>query len=238
MTVPPSAHPNPAGAPADETPAEEVAAPATSGHGKALLALVVVAALALGALVGALLARQPTLTVAAEGSVDAGFARDMQAHHAQAVELAVLVRDRSTDEEVRAVALDILLTQQNQIGQMASWLSTWGLPAASPQAPMAWMADEHAHTQVTESSGYSAMPGWVSREDLARLTAATGTEADRLFLELMIPHHEGGVAMAEYAVEHARRPQVVALAGTIVRSQEREIAALRSMLDARGGPVD
>ncbi|WP_454051335.1 DUF305 domain-containing protein [Cellulomonas sp. Marseille-Q8402] len=213
----------------------------SGGRGRAVLAVVVVAALAIGALVGALLARQPALTAAPEGSVDAGFARDMQAHHGQAVELAVLLRDRSTDEEVRTVALDILLTQQNQFGQMAGWLSTWGLPAAASDAPMAWMTGEHGHATATTTadgtSGYAAMPGWVSREDLARLTAAGGADADRLFLQLMIPHHEGGVEMAEYAVEHAQRPQVVALAQNIVRSQERELTALHAMLDARGGPL-
>lgn len=221
------------------SPDEAVTAP-PARHGRAALVVAAVALLAVGALVGALLARQPALAAAAEGSVDAGFARDMQAHHAQAVELAVLVRDRSTDEEVRTVALDILLTQQNQIGQMAGWLSTWGLPAASSEAPMAWMAGEHGHATATPddgATGYAAMPGWVSRADLARLTAAEGTDADRLFLELMIPHHEGGVAMAEHAVEQARRPQVVALARTIVASQERELTVLHDMLDARGGPL-
>nr|WP_247601782.1 DUF305 domain-containing protein [Cellulomonas denverensis] len=197
-----------------------------------------VAVLAVGALIGALLARQPALAVPAEGSVDAGFARDMQAHHAQAVQLAVLVRDRSTDEEVRTVALDILLTQQNQIGQMAGWLTTWGLPAASSAAPMAWMSDgEHAH-DATATGSYADMPGWVSSADLARLTAAEGAEADRLFLQLMIPHHEGGVEMAEYAAAHARMPQVVDLANGIVTFQEKELTVLHDMLDARGGPVE
>ncbi|WP_203668357.1 DUF305 domain-containing protein [Cellulomonas pakistanensis] len=229
--------------PQADAPVAPGPAPAGRGHGRVVLAVVVVAALALGALAGALLARQPVLTAASDGSVDAGFARDMQAHHAQAVDLAVLVRDRSTDEEVRTVALDILLTQQNQIGQMAGWLSTWGLPAAASRPPMAWMVGtEHAHGAATSSAdggaaGYAAMPGWVSRADLARLTDATGAEADRLFLQLMIPHHRGGVEMAEYAVEHAQRPQVVALARNIVTSQERELTALQDMLDARGGPV-
>jgi uncharacterized protein (DUF305 family) len=210
------------------------------GRGRVVLVLVVVA-LAVGALVGALLARQPAITAAAEGSVDAGFARDMAAHHAQAVELAVLVRDRSTDEEVRTVALDILLTQQNQIGQMAGWLATWGLPAAASAPPMAWMTGDHAHataaTPDDDATGYAAMPGWVSRDDMLRLTDASGTDADRLFLQLMIPHHEGGVQMAAYAAGRAQRPQVVALAENIVRSQDRELVALHAMLDARGGPL-
>ena len=223
------------------TPDPHDAPAAGSGRGRVVLVVVVVAALAVGALVGALLARQPALTAAADGSVDAGFARDMAAHHAQAVELSVLVRDRSTDEEVRTVALDILLTQQNQIGQMAGWLSTWGLPAAASAPPMAWMTGDHAHATAGASgggaTGYAAMPGWVPREDMLRLTDATGSDADRLFLQLMIPHHEGGVQMAEYAVEHAQRPQVVALAENIVRSQDRELVALQAMLDARGGPL-
>ena len=60
---------------------------------------------------------------------DAGFARDMQAHHAQAVEMALLVRDKTANPEIRAVAYDIATTQQQQNGQMFAWLQDWGLPA-------------------------------------------------------------------------------------------------------------
>jgi uncharacterized protein (DUF305 family) len=242
---------DPTGDPVDGLPGPTDPGARPAGARRVVVALGVVAAVVVGALVGAVLVRQPPQTVAAEGSVDAGFARDMQAHHAQAVELAVLVRDRSTDEEVRTVALDILLTQQNQIGQMAGWLSTWGLPAATTAEPMAWMrTGEHGHGTGTATTttatgdaaarpagGYAAMPGWVTREDVARLRDATGSDADRLFLELMIPHHVGGVEMAEYAVDNARQPQVRALARGIVTAQERELVALRDMLDARGGPL-
>ncbi|WP_240675026.1 DUF305 domain-containing protein [Cellulomonas endophytica] len=208
------------------------------GPSRVALVGVLVAVLALGALLGSVLTRQPAATAAPEGSVDAGFARDMQVHHAQAVELSVLVRDRSTDPELRVVALDILLTQQNQIGQMAGWLSTWGLPAASSTAPMAWMT-EHDHAAAADAglTGYAAMPGWVSREDLARLTAATGTDAERLYLELMIAHHRGGVTMAQEAADRAGRPVVRSLAENIVRNQQRELSALQDLLDARGGPL-
>ena len=58
---------------------------------------------------------------------DAGFARDMQTHHAQAVEMAFLVRDRTDDAEVRTVAYDIITSQQQQAGQMYGWLVQWGL---------------------------------------------------------------------------------------------------------------
>jgi uncharacterized protein (DUF305 family) len=244
-------------APDGSLPQHDAGTSAAPRPARALIAVAVVAALAVGALIGGILVRQPPQTVAVEGSVDVGFARDMQVHHAQAVQLAVLLRDRSTDEEVRTVALDILLTQQNQIGQMAGWLSTWGLPAATVDEPMAWMSTgEHGHSAgaaagstSTGSSGdetgaagatatgYAAMPGWVSTEDMARLEAATGSDADRLFLQLMIPHHVGGVEMAEYAAENARQPQVRTLARGIVTAQDRELVALRDMLAARGGPL-
>ncbi|MCC2319358.1 DUF305 domain-containing protein [Cellulomonas chengniuliangii] len=202
----------------------------------AVIAVLVTTALVAGALIGSALVRQPALTAAADTSVDAGFARDMSAHHAQAVQLAVLVRDRSTDEELRAVALDILTSQQQQIGQMYAWLAMWGLPQAGSQAPMAWMGDGHSHEGST-ATGHAAMPGWVSSADLARLEAADGVDAERLFLQLMIPHHVGGVEMAEEAVERAGQPEVRRLASGIVAAQTKELTVLQDLLDARGGPL-
>ena len=62
-----------------------------------------------------------------EGSAEAGFARDMTVHHAQAVEMAEIVRDRTESEQIRTLATDIALTQQAQIGRMGGWLDVWGL---------------------------------------------------------------------------------------------------------------
>ncbi len=56
------------------------------------------------------------------------------------------------------------------------------------------------------------MPGWVDRDDLTRLEDAEGVEAERIFLELMIPHHHGGVDMAQIAVDEAQGRQVRTLA--------------------------
>jgi uncharacterized protein (DUF305 family) len=204
--------------------------------------LLVAAALAVGVVLGSVLVRQSPYTVPSTTSVDAGFARDMQAHHRQAVELSRLVRDRTDDEELRVLALDIMLTQDNQAGQMAGWLATWGLPQKSNQAPMAWAGTEHEHAAATSDDGeavqgLAAMPGWVSNADLARLEAAQGVDAERLYLQLMIPHHQGGVEMAQMAVDRAQGAQVTALAQSIVTSQQAEITVLQSMLDARGGPL-
>lgn len=203
----------------------------------AVATLLVATALAVGIGLGSALVRQSPYAVPADTSVDAGFARDMQAHHGQAVELSLLVRDRTDDEDVRTLALDILLTQANQAGQMAGWLETWGLPQSSGREPMAWAGD-HGHGPGGEGArGFAAMPGWVDRADLAQLGAAEGVEAERIFLELMIPHHQGGVEMADVAAAEAQARQVRALARAIVRSQAAEIAVLQSLLAERGGPV-
>ncbi|NLE71607.1 MAG: DUF305 domain-containing protein [Actinomycetales bacterium] len=168
--------------------------------------------------------------VPAEGSADVGFARDMQVHHAQAVEMALLVRERTDDPELAQVALDILLTQQQQQGQMYGWLAVWGLPQASTAPPMAWAAG-HAHA----GTGDGTMAGMATEEQMAQLRAADGTEAERLFLELMIEHHRGGVAMAEAALDRAVRPEVRRLAQAVVDSQTAEIGVLQDLLAAVGG---
>ncbi|WNB86767.1 DUF305 domain-containing protein [Cellulomonas sp. ATA003] len=207
----------------------------------AVVALLTSAALALGVLVGSVLLRPSELSVPADTSAAAGFARDMQAHHGQAVELSRLVRDRTDDEELRTVALDILLTQQNQAGQMTGWLEVWDLPQSGAGEPMAWAGDDHDHGggsgDPDAPTGYAAMAGWVSSEDLARLRDAEGVEAERIYLELMIPHHRGGVEMAELALDRVDVRYVRDLADAIVRSQDAEIQVLETMLAERGGPT-
>src|SRR5688572_5960665 len=61
-----------------------------------------------------------------DGSAEAGFARDMILHHSQAVEMGLLLYDRTQNETLKSIAIDIVLTQQNQVGQMQGWLDLWG----------------------------------------------------------------------------------------------------------------
>ncbi|MBC7289779.1 MAG: DUF305 domain-containing protein [Actinotalea sp.] len=199
----------------------------------AALVLTGVVGLLLGALLAGVVLRPAT---PAGTSVDAGFAREMQVHHGQAVQMAVLVRDRTDDDAVRTLALDILLTQQNQQGQMAGWLQVWGLPQTAAGPPMQWMADHGTHGGGPDGTAAPAqMPGLVTPEQMRRLEEAEGREAERLFLALMIPHHEGGVEMAQYAAREAGTPAVRRLAASIVAAQEAEILLLEEMLAGRGG---
>ena len=178
-----------------------------------------------------------------EDSVDAGFSRDMQAHHSQAVQMSASVLETSDDPDVRTLARDIMLTQQQQAGQMHGWLKQWDLPQTSSSPPMAWMStdgdgmDDMAHSPTPTASDDAQMPGMASAQELARLSSATGSDADRLYLQMMIPHHQGGVQMAAAAVATAADDDVRRLAQAIVDSQSAELAVLRDMLAERGGPL-
>jgi len=72
-------------------------------------------------------------------SAEAGFARDMMVHHAQAVQMAEIMRDRTKSDAIRLLASDISLTQQAQVGIMQGWLQVWGLPITGSEPAMAWM---------------------------------------------------------------------------------------------------
>lgn len=176
-----------------------------------------------------------------EGSPEAGFARDMQVHHAQAVDMSMLIRDRTGDADVRRLAYDIARSQQQQAGQMHGWLAIWGLPQASPLPAMAWISDGRAGHDMAKMAGEPArkagekplMPGMADAEDLNRLEAARGTAAERLYLELMIDHHKAGVAMANAVLERTDYAPVENLARSIQSSQQSEIKYLTELLETR-----
>ena len=170
----------------------------------------------------------------AEGSPEAGFARDMQIHHLQAVQMSSLVRDRTEDPEIRRLAYDIARTQQQQAGQMYGWLSVWGLPQASTQPAMAWMNGDAEHGPSHEGSPDApAMPGMATNAQLQALADAEGQEAERLYLQLMIPHHQAGTAMAMAILERTDNPAVTSLAQSIATSQQSEIDYMEDLLAER-----
>lgn len=162
-----------------------------------------------------------------DDSAEAGFARDMSVHHAQAVEMAEIVRDKTESDEVRLMAADMALTQQGQIGQMQGWLGAWGLPATGKQPTMSWMG------HPTEGR----MPGMASPEQIERLQTASPAEADKMFFQLMIPHHQAAVPMAEAAIKQTDQPEVENLAGAVVATQKGEIQLMKNMLEERGARV-
>jgi uncharacterized protein (DUF305 family) len=127
----------------------------------------------------------------------------------------MIIRDRSSNEEIRQLALDTILTQQAQIGQMQGWLAGWNQPLSGEQVPM---------------GRHRAMMGMASQQDINRLRSFPVQEAETTFLKLMIRHHQGGVIMAQQALNQTQRPEVQRLATAIVNSQQSEIQAMQALL--------
>lgn len=168
-------------------------------------------------------------------SAAAGFLRDMQVHHAQAVEMAMLVRDRTDDPAIRQLAYDIAVAQATQSGSMYGLLEAWDLPQLSPQPAMTWTllptidgSSGGGHQMAPDAP--AGMPGMATAAEIDELEAAQGDDAVRIFLTLMIAHHQGGVEMAEAVLARSDVPQVVSLATGIERAQRAEITVMQDLL--------
>jgi uncharacterized protein (DUF305 family) len=182
----------------------------------ALIVVLVALSLALGALWW--LSQPP-----GEGDPAVRFARDMSYHHQQAVEMALLLRDRTEDANLRQILIDMTLTQQAQIGQMTGWLETWSLPISGPEAPMTGPMVQDGHTMDMTPE----MMGIQPQTEVNKIGTLPVPEAEVLFLQLMIKHHRGAIVMAESVLEQTQRAPVVRLAQGVIAAQESEIALMQ-----------
>lgn len=205
----------------------------------AALVVVLILGVGLGAFLSRLIDNEPAAVTPARGSVEVGFAQDMSVHHLQAVTMANWARDHSTDPQVEQLAFDIQSTQTEQIGRMKGWLMLWDQPEQATGASMAWMTEPmsghsgHGQTAGTPSDG-ALMPGMATTAELTKLRSLQGKELDVFFLQLMLRHHQGGTAMAEYAQQHSGLPALKALVTSILASQGAEADLMQRMLASRG----
>ncbi len=200
------------------------------------IVLVAVTAAALAGMIGWLIGdsgAQPE-----HNEVDVGFLQDMREHHEQAVLMSLIYAELpDTSPDVGAVARTIMRGQSVEVGRMIQLLRGFGEAEAREDAGevMAWMgAHDHSSAPLDAADyddEFSVMPGMATSAELDALAAAAGPGADELFVELMIAHHQAGVEMAEYAVEHAANDEVVAFAEGVVHGQRGEIAELQGVID-------
>lgn len=193
-----------------------------------------------GAAIGATVLAGPTSTApstVAPSAADIGFVQDMAVHHEQAVDMATLAGGQA-GPKVRSLATAIQLSQARESGMMRGWLQLWGAPQLPSGPAMSWMehgaSDSHAMTGHGPAARANPMPGMASRKELDRLSSATGTEFDILFLQLMIRHHQGGVLMAEQAGSVLTVPAVLDFAHSVIAAQTDEIVAMTTALQRAG----
>ena len=157
---------------------------------------------------------------------DVSFNRMMMAHHQQAVAMSGLIEGRTDNADIIELGKKIAKAQSREIEQMSARLAAWG---EDPTAPS--VHEPHDGHQGHGDSPQD-MEGMLSDEAMQKLAEAEGPEFDRLFLEGMIEHHEGAVAMAEDVIRDGENEPTRELAENVVDSQKTEIDDMKKLLDA------
>lgn len=147
---------------------------------------------------------------------DVTFLSDMMVHHTQAVQMSEWARGSAVNAKVKALAERIRVGQKPEIEAMRQLLTERG------QTPPNL---EHAHHQ-----DHSGMPGMASPAQLTTLQNAKGKAFDKLFLELMIKHHEGALTMSRKQLDAGSDIRIGELAQDVGITQTKEIATMRQLL--------
>lgn len=134
------------------------------------------------------------------------FLSQMIQHHRGAIEMAKMVPSRTKRPELNQLAVSIIGAQEQEIGQLTQWHKEWH--KADPNT----MAGEHAGMKM---------------EGMPMLEAAKDAEFDKMFLEMMIKHHEGGVQMSELVKERSNRPELLTFAEKVIKDQTAEIQQMK-----------
>jgi uncharacterized protein (DUF305 family) len=151
-------------------------------------------------------------------AADVKFMQGMIGHHAQAVEMVALIKDRTANPDMNRLGLRIQISQDDEMNMMRTWLNERGQAITGP----------HAHH---EPGGF--LPGMLTSEEMAALAAAKGVEFDRLFLQGMIKHHFGAITMVEELFKTPSAGQeggIFAFASDVEADQRMEIERMGAML--------
>ncbi|MFD0744121.1 DUF305 domain-containing protein [Phytohabitans flavus] len=143
---------------------------------------------------------------------DANFIRMMIPHHSQALEMAALAPDRAKHPQIIAVASRITAAQKPEIAYFRSWLKQRTLT----EEP----AGGHDH---------GGMQGMQPPEAIRALTSLKGDAFDKMFVDMMVAHHEGAIAMVTDVLHSGRDEQLNALATGLAAEQQAEIARMRQI---------
>ncbi|MGQ5608720.1 DUF305 domain-containing protein [Streptomyces sp. EKS3.2] len=155
-------------------------------------------------------------------AADVAFAKGMIPHHRQAVEMADLAPGRAGSPEVEKLAAEIKKAQDPEIRTLSGWLTAWGEEVPAEGAAM----DHSSHGM----DGMDGMDGMMTDQEMRGLRDASGEAFDTAFLELMVKHHEGALAMAETERADGAFAPAKKMAAQIITSQSAEIERMNGLL--------
>jgi uncharacterized protein (DUF305 family) len=156
---------------------------------------------------------------------DVRFMSGMIYHHAQAVLIARWAPSHDAGPSVRRLSERIVAAQIDEIALLSRWL-------AARHEAVPWPDPDHM--LMPEMDSLHTMPGMLSAEQLAQLDRARGSDFDRLFLRLMIQHHEGAITMVNelFAAGAGEENPVYKMASSVFADQTTEIERMQRMLAA------
>jgi uncharacterized protein (DUF305 family) len=156
---------------------------------------------------------------------DITFAQGMIPHHAQAIAMSKMAAQRAVSPQVKDLAVRIQAEQQPEIDQLSGFLRAWNAPVPSTNGPMGGMGQGDMMGQM-----HGAMPGMMSGTQMQQFGQASGAAFDRMFLQMMIAHHQGAIAMAKTELSNGQNPDARQLAQRIIDAQQREITEMQNLL--------
>jgi uncharacterized protein (DUF305 family) len=166
---------------------------------------------------------------------DTSFMQGMIMHHSQAVEMVELLRTRSHNKTLQALAKRISISQTDEIKYMKKWLEDRGKPLSTGDGHMDHMGDMKGMGPMDgmDMGSMPLMPGMLTPQQMQALTKASGPVFDHLFLTGMIQHHTGALVMVEDLFDTPGAGQDAVLfdfATDVDNTQRAEIRIMQSML--------
>ena len=152
----------------------------------------------------------------ADAQYDLRFIDAMNPHHKGAVEMATDALQKSKRPEIKRLAQNIIADQNRELKLMLQWRQAW-YPNASSK-PVAYDA-QMGHTMAMSKA---QMQGMMNGN-----LGAADAQYDLRFINMMIPHHQGAIVMAQDALNKSQRPEIKRLAQNIITSQQREIDQMK-----------
>ena len=157
---------------------------------------------------------------------DVAFVQQMIPHHTEAVDMAKLVASRSKNPQFIDLASRIEKGLDPGIQQMQGWLTAWN--ASMPGMSSSSMPGMSGDSMPGMSGG--SMPGMMSAGEMKQLEQAKGAEFDKMWVDMMIKHHQGAIDMAKTELTKGSSTDAKALAQKIIDAQQAEITEMQGLL--------
>ena len=141
-------------------------------------------------------------------ATDVAFIADMTAHHQGAIDMAELARKRAEHPEIKQLADDIVSAQKGEIATMKT-------------------IREDMHNMGEHGDGHMGMNEDAMGMDMDMTALENAKPFDRAFIDAMVPHHQGAIAMAKELLAKGEQPALRQMADHIISAQTKEIAQMR-----------